>query len=242
MEGPSVKALSDKLKPLLEKKKIISVWGNSKKIKYEDILNREIEAVYSFGKNLLIRIKGNGILRIHFLMYGSYSIDQLRKDIKKVRLAIETNENRLYFYNCLAEQINEFIVSNKDILADDWDLEEVLDKLRKREGFICDVLLDQEILPGVGNIIKVESLFRAHIHPESKIENLSKRLLKKLLKEVREFSLLFYELRKENRKLSEHFMVYAKKYCNICKGKIKRKRTGEKKRISYFCEKCQRLY
>ena len=32
---------------------------------------------------------------------------------------------------------------------------------RNSERLICDVILDQEILPGVGNIIKNEALFDA---------------------------------------------------------------------------------
>ena len=32
---------------------------------------------------------------------------------------------------------------------------------RNKERLICDVIMDQEILPGVGNIIKNEALFDA---------------------------------------------------------------------------------
>ena len=38
--------------------------------------------------------------------------------------------------------------------------QEILDP-RNNERLICDVILDQEILPGVGNIIKNEALFDA---------------------------------------------------------------------------------
>ena len=44
-------------------------------------------------------------------------------------------------------------------------------ELMKGEGErqVCDVLLDQSILPGVGNIIKNEALFDSGIKPSSKV-------------------------------------------------------------------------
>lgn len=41
----------------------------------------------------------------------------------------------------------------------------------KREGarMLCDVLLDQAVLPGVGNIIKNEALFDSGLNPAVKV-------------------------------------------------------------------------
>ena len=45
---------------------------------------------------------------------------------------------------------------------------EIMDP-RNSERLICDVILDQLILPGVGNIIKNEALFDAGINPLTKV-------------------------------------------------------------------------
>lgn len=37
---------------------------------------------------------------------------------------------------------------------------------------LCDVLLDQTVLPGVGNIIKNEALFDSGLHPAVKVGGL----------------------------------------------------------------------
>lgn len=37
------------------------------------------------------------------------------------------------------------------------------------DRMLCDVLLDQTVLPGVGNIIKNEALFNSGLHPGSKV-------------------------------------------------------------------------
>lgn len=38
---------------------------------------------------------------------------------------------------------------------------------------LCDVLLDQAVLPGVGNIIKNEALFDSGLHPAVKVSEMS---------------------------------------------------------------------
>jgi endonuclease VIII len=54
-----------------------------------------------------------------------------------------------------------------------WD-EKAVTKLAKagQERMICDVLMDQEIFAGLGNIIKNEVLFNVHLHPEAIVEDL----------------------------------------------------------------------
>lgn len=41
---------------------------------------------------------------------------------------------------------------------------------RERERMLCDVLLDQAVLPGVGNIIKNEALFDSGLNPAVKVQ------------------------------------------------------------------------
>ena len=47
-----------------------------------------------------------------------------------------------------------------------WTADDLQKKLQKRSGAIKSLLLDQNIVAGVGNIYADESLFRAGIHPE----------------------------------------------------------------------------
>ena len=60
---------------------------------------------------------------------------------------------------------------------------------------IGDVLLDQTIFAGVGNIIKNEVLFRTRTSPFSVVGRLSDRKLKAIVAEARTFSFRFLELR-----------------------------------------------
>lgn len=43
---------------------------------------------------------------------------------------------------------------------------------QQKTRMLCDVLLDQRVLPGVGNIIKNEALFDSGLHPAAKVGGL----------------------------------------------------------------------
>lgn len=44
---------------------------------------------------------------------------------------------------------------------------------QQKTRMLCDVLLDQAVLPGVGNIIKNEALFDSGLHPALKVGEMS---------------------------------------------------------------------
>jgi formamidopyrimidine-DNA glycosylase len=46
------------------------------------------------------------------------------------------------------------------------------------EALVCDALLDQHILAGVGNGIKNESLFLARVHPQSRVGAMPRAVLR----------------------------------------------------------------
>jgi formamidopyrimidine-DNA glycosylase len=61
------------------------------------------------------------------------------------------------------------------------------ERLNKRlNGKIKTVLMDQSIISGVGNIYSDEALFRASIHPETRVAHVSEDALKRLYKATKE--------------------------------------------------------
>ncbi|KAK7820820.1 hypothetical protein U0070_024778 [Myodes glareolus] len=111
---------------------------------------------------------------------------------------------------------------------------------RQRDRMLCDVVLDQRVLPGVGNIIKNEALFDSGLHPAVKVCQLSEDQLHHLVKMVREFSILFYKCRKAGSAISHHYRVYKRPLCGQCHCKITVCRLGENSRMTYFCPHCQK--
>ena len=78
MEGPPLKVIAEELSFLADNK-ITSVFGSAK-IEKELLEGRTIKRVYSRGKNLLFQFPEYTV-RVHFVMFGSYTIDNPRKNV-----------------------------------------------------------------------------------------------------------------------------------------------------------------
>ena len=110
-------------------------------------------------------------------MFGSYRINNPRVN-RIPKMELRFGKDRLYFYSCaikiLEEPLDELYDWSLDTMSDEWSTPKAVAKLKKRpEDMVCDVLMDQEVFSGVGNIIKNEVQFRQRLHPETKIEDLT---------------------------------------------------------------------
>lgn len=244
MEGPSLKAVADTLLKF-EGETIISASGNAK-IEFNDLFGQKIDRIFTIGKLLFIKTERLSV-KIHFLMFGSYRINENREGMKP-RLSLFFETGYVHFYNCAVRNIDNELIENQfdeelDIISPEWKPKKAVSLARKKEKeFICDVLLDQEVFTGVGNIIKNEALFLAHIHPLSVVGKIPSRKLEELTRETRRFSRLFYETRRSGQRIGGIQKIYRKKRCSLCHEKVMTKRTGQRNRRSHFCPQCQILY
>ncbi|WP_316845098.1 DNA-formamidopyrimidine glycosylase family protein [Pedobacter psychrodurus] len=242
-EGPSIVILKDLIKELhLGQPEILEVAGNAKNIDKDRLLHQKIQAFKSWGKHFLICFN-DFTIRIHFMLFGTYLINERKKTPLKLGLIFKKDE--LNFYTCkvdlLEGNVKEHYNWENDIMADEWNSKAAIKKLKKEpEAFVCDILLDQQIFSGVGNIIKNEVLYRIRVHPLTRIENLPPTKLKALVKEARNYSFDFLKWKKENA-LSKHWEVYSQKECPL-HHVIEKKELGKTHRQTYYCKKCQKLY
>lgn len=240
-EGPSVVILKEEVRHLTGKK-IISVKGNAK-IDLNRLNDQKVKAFRSWGKHFLICFD-DFFVRIHFLMWGSYKLNE-EKD-RPVRLSLSFKEGTTNFYSCSVKIVEEdpdsFYDFTADVMSDTWDPEKALQKIVESPGeMACDVLLDQEIFSGVGNIIKNEVLYRIHVHPESFAGNMTLSAINDMIREARTYSFEFYEWKKKY-ELKKHWLAHTKKICLRCNLPFIRRHTGKRDRRSFFCENCQVLY
>ena len=243
MEGPSIHLLAQELQ-LLVGQKIKKASGNAsfeKKI----LLDQTINEIYPFGKRLIIQLDSHALV-IHFLMYGSYRVDEQRKGMNP-RLELITSQHAFALYNCSVKcikrvNLKKYIPFAFDILWPTWNIVKVINIIKRhRTSTIDDILLDQNIFAGVGNIIKNEALFLSKVRPEKKISQLSLKKLKEIANNTRKFSQRFLELRKIFQ-LKKNLQIYRKTLCPTCGTKIIRKKTGKLQRWSFYCPKCQKYF
>ncbi len=184
-EGPSILIIKEIIAPLFTGKKITAVAGNAK-IDMRQLEGQKISAIRSWGKHLLIGLPSCTI-RIHFLLFGSYSLDTQTKQDRSVRLKLSFGKRALYFYNCsvrlLMEDLDTLYDWEADVLSDKWNASKARKKLKAMPGtMVCDAILDQNIFAGAGNIIKNEVLYRMRLHPETLVKNIPARKLSSLVK------------------------------------------------------------
>src|SRR6187549_3682647 len=153
-EGPSIVILKEAVEQFTGRK-VIGVSGNSK-IDQQRMLNKKVIAFKSWGKHFLICFKGF-TLRVHFLLFGSYMVNE-RKD-RQVRLQLSFSNGELNLYACairiIEEDVDEVYDWSGDVMNDAWDEKKAITKLKKLPKLlVCDALLEQDIFAGVGNIIK----------------------------------------------------------------------------------------
>jgi endonuclease-8 len=241
-EGPSIVILKEETAQFAGKK-ILSVSGNSK-IDQGRLQDQKAISIKSWGKHFLICFKGF-TLRIHFLMFGSYRVNEKKPD-KPIRLNLTFKNGEINFYSCsikfLEGDVNDHYDWSADVMNEAWDPKKAKIKLKQQpETLVCDALLEQDIFAGVGNIIKNEVLYRIKVQPESLIEKIPPRKIKKLIEEARTYSFQFLDWKKKF-ELKKHWLAHTKKICLRCNHPIIKKYTGVKKRRSFICTNCQILY
>lgn len=239
-EGPSIIILKEIVLPF-KGKKILSAKGNAK-IEMELLADKKIIDFRSWGKQFFICLKDINI-RIHFLMFGSYSVNTQTKPDKSLRLGLTFAKGSIYFYTCsvrlLQEDPDALYDWEADVMSDQWDPSKARKKLKAMpDTMVCDALLDQQVFSGVGNIIKNEVLYRIKLHPETLIKNIPTRKVTELIKESRNYSFDFLKWKKEY-VLKKHWLAHTRKICLRCDLPFIKKYCGKTKRRSFFCENCQ---
>jgi endonuclease-8 len=240
-EGPTIIILKEQVQPFVGKK-ILKAEGNTK-IDKERVLNQKILAFKSWGKHFLICLK-SFTLKVHFMLFGSYRINE-RREIPP-RLSLQFKNGELNLYNCSVKYIDEPLDIlydwSTDVMSDVWDKRKARKKLLMHpDMLVCDALLDQNIFAGVGNIIKNEVLFRIKVHPESLVGALPRNKLSIMINEARNYSFDFLNW-KRNYELRKHWLAHTKKICPRCNIPFIKKHLGKTDRRSFFCYNCQVLY
>lgn len=242
-EGPSIILMKENLLPFVGQQ-VTEVSGNAQ-FEKEPFIGQTLLEIRTFGKQTYLVFE-KAAIRIHLLMFGSYSINEQTKPDKSLRLALIFPTGGMYFYTCSVKAVElEFLSSidwEADVMSDEWNPEKADQKLKASpKMMICDALMDQNIFSGVGNIIKNEVLFRIGVQPESILGNLPAKKRKELITEARNYSFDFLKWKREFT-LKKHWLVHTRSICPVCGQKLIRKPTGIGKRRSFYCEKDQRLY
>ncbi len=132
-----------------------------------------------------------------------------------------------------------------------FDRDAVIAKMKSRKAPIKNVILNQEIMSGVGNIYADESLWRAKIHPEIAASDLSVKKIGSLVDAATQvmaeaievggtsFDAMYINVNGESGFFETSLAAYGQEGepCPRCGRQIRRIAFGN--RSSHFCPKCQ---
>ncbi len=205
------------------------------------INGKKLLDIKTWGKHLLL-LFANGTVRVHLGLFGDILINERKK------------VNRSFFLEFAKDEINGYVVRAEklkapasevydwrtDILSKDFDMTYVKKLLKKQNGkTIGDVLMNQEIFTGVGNIIRNEVLYLAGIHPQSIIGKIPAVKITALIKETVKYAKHWYDVIEGDKHL--HFSVYRQQYA-ADGSEVTMKILSRSKRKIFFSEYRQRLY
>nr|XP_027213066.1 endonuclease 8-like 3 [Penaeus vannamei] len=262
VEGPGCKLKGEKLKKRVKGQVVQKISGNviEKRSKaereagspFDVLIGMKLTDVKTLGKELFAIFENDACLRVHFLMAGSARYNNEPKEFgdgksETPRLKLFMTRDEVGFYDTAVEMRSAAECLTKydelidlDICSSTFNAKRATDIiLEHQDRLICDVILDQLVLPGVGNIIKNEALFNAGINPNSKVKELNRELVAFLVKMNRDFTNIFYKCRKEGKDLRKHMNIYGKGKCPECGGKVTKCKPGEYERATFFCPSCQ---
>jgi endonuclease-8 len=259
-EGDTIHKIADYLAPRLKGRAV-------RRLRMADpagadrCTGRRIEAVFAHGKHLFLEFDNDLLLRSHLGMYGDWhryrAGEPWRRPRWQASLELAVDEDVFVCFNAKeiellrAPSVRERILGTRlgpDLVEATVDTGRIVLRAREflpGETLLADVLLDQRIAAGIGNVYKSEVLFIEGCLPQTPLAAVSDEWLAGCFTTAAE--LLRRNLGGGPRvtrfvnDAAGRLWVYGRrgKPCLRCEGRIASARLGRDHRSTYWCMTCQ---
>ena len=268
-ELPEVETTKRGLEPHIVGKQVLSVGIHQKQLRWEipshlptTIKGEFIKKVSRRAKFILIKFN-NGALVIHLGMSGSVSVVSSGEALKKhhhFELILDNKTSMRFhdprrFGSILWQKNNELLSLFNNLgpepLSSEFNDNILYQSSRGKKKNIKTLIMDSNIVVGIGNIYASESLFLAGISPKRVAGKTSKKryqVLTQCIKQILSEAINnggttlndFSNIDGEPGYFSQVLSVYGRNDmpCNRCDGTIKR--IVQNQRASYYCPRCQK--
>ena len=242
-EGDTVWRTANALRPRLVGKRLLKVGPD----RFSRLGGATVTAVDTAGKHLLIHLDTGLVLHTHLRMTGVWHLyrpgEAWRKPQRQAKLVLANESTEAVLFNAPVvellrerEATRELAHLGPDILAPKLDRDEVLRRARASERqALGELLLDQRVAAGVGNIYKCESLWRLRLDPWLRADELSDEELGEVFAEARKLMLVALRGR-----VPHAVHGRAGRGCPRCLTRIGCRNQGNPPRFTYYCPTCQR--
>jgi endonuclease-8 len=232
------------------------------------VTGRTVENVRSSGKHMLMQFSGDLLLRTHMRMNGSWHIYRPGETWQRPKYAMRVIVGTVDFVAVgfdipVAEMLTardlarhrELRRLGPDLLDDNFDAAEAARRIRERGASqIADVLLNQRVLAGIGNVYKSEVLFACGVSPFASVSAISDTEIDLLVATARKFlranvtggmaaMTTYTGFRRTTGRSdpNERLWVYGRAGdpCRRCGSPIQIRAQGQDARLTYWCGTCQ---
>jgi endonuclease-8 len=226
----------------------------------ERVSGSVLEGVDAHGKHLFYEWSTGDVLHIHLGIFGHFLDGPSAGPNVRWRMATSADDGPPRTIDLVGPTACELLKPDEadavaarlgpDPLRPDADPELAWSRLRRRKVGIGQVLMDQSVFAGVGNIFRAEALFVNGIHPDRPANTLTReefdalyatvaRMLKQAMKDKRIVTVARNELPKPVKQLDrlEGRYVYRQENCFRCGTPVRRWDLAG--RWCYVCETCQ---
>lgn len=196
-ELPDIQVVSERISESFIGKQLTKIeFYRTKRVKpTEDafvgsLTGKKVHSIARHGKALIIGFDGGDLVLIHLMLKGRVALDA---EIRKSTVAIlHFEHDAIQFYDPTSWTVIE-LVQDSDQLPPTPDaldrnaftigywLDSLEKKSRKK---IKTVLLDQDVVLGIGNAYADEIFAHAQIHPASKVANIPLEVKEKLFESI----------------------------------------------------------
>lgn len=203
---------------------------------------RVLEAVEAVGKHLLLRFEDGVTLRSHLRMNGRWRV-RARNDPPwsgSPWLVLSTLRFEATQWNGPVLRLDERRAARlgPDLLTETARVEDVVTRIRRADPrrLLGDVLVDQRVVSGIGNIWLAELLWQARLSPWLALGDATDEELIAGLTWARSAMLASVGGTRSPR------AVYRRtgRSCPRCGNPVRSRGLGDANRTAYWCEACQR--
>ncbi|HEV3101751.1 MAG TPA: DNA-formamidopyrimidine glycosylase family protein [Candidatus Dormibacteraeota bacterium] len=247
-EGDTIHRVASMLRSALEGKVVVSARPDP----LRRLAGTTVTAVEPVGKHLVIRFDNGLALHSHMRMRGVWQVyrpgERWRRPAWQLKAALETADSVAVCFSApIVELIRDVAARvghlGPDIVAKEWSGSEAVARARMLDAMpIGDVLLDQRVVAGIGNVYRCESLWSMRINPWKAVRELDDETLRSLFNTARDA--MQANLGGEVRRRFPGYGTGAvhgrgRRPCPRCGTPIRVRAMGEHARLVYWCPKCQ---
>ena len=257
-EGDTIFRTAVNLRAAIEGAVVTQADSRRPDLEAEHLGTRRLESVEARGKHLLMRFDHGHVLHSHMGMTGAWHLYHVGEPWKKParRAEIVLTFDRIVAV-CFSPKLMELLTATAfrrhrylqslgpDLLAAEVDEGEVIRRFRvHRQSPVGEVIMNQTVSCGIGNVYKSEVLFLTKINPFLRVQQLDDEQILSCIRTARRLmrrNLEGYPRRTRFRGDAHRLWVYDRsgQPCYVCGELIQMRRQGDLGRSTYWCSQCQ---